>query len=85
MHNSGSEKAPRSKTDHKISIFYCFDVGGPIRYLHMNFGRNRLINKYFRAREMSKNVIFLTYFRITPLSDPFSRYFDFPHAERHKH
>jgi hypothetical protein len=85
MHNSGSEKAPRSKTDHKISIFYYCDLGGPNLYLLMKFGRNRLINKNFTAREMSKNVIFLTFFRIAPLSDPFSRYFDFPYVERHKH
>jgi hypothetical protein len=60
-------------------------VGGPNRYLHIKFGRNRLVNKNFRAREMSKSVIFLTIFPIAPLSDPFFRYFDFPHVERHEH
>jgi hypothetical protein len=34
---------------------------------------------------MSKSVIFLTFFPIAPLSDPFSRYFDFPYVERHEH
>jgi hypothetical protein len=29
---------------------------------------------------MSKNVIFLTFFPIDPLSDPFLGYFDFPHV-----
>jgi hypothetical protein len=42
-------------------IDYC-DVGGPTRYLQIKFGRNRLVNKNFRPREMSKNVIFLTFF-----------------------
>jgi hypothetical protein len=72
----------------KFTLFwykdYC-DVGGPNLYLRMKFGRNRLINKNFTARDMSKNVIFLTFFRIAPLSYPFSRYFDFPYVERHKH
>jgi hypothetical protein len=66
------------------SIDYC-DVGGPNRYLRVKFGRNRLINKNFRAREMSKNVIFLTFFPIAPLLDPFPRYFGFSCVERHKH
>jgi hypothetical protein len=60
-------------------------MGGPSLYLPMKFGRDRLINKNFRAREMSKSVIFLTFFPIAPLSDPFSRYFDFPYVERHEH
>jgi hypothetical protein len=34
---------------------------------------------------MLKNVIFLTFFPIAPLSDPFSRYFDFPYVEHRKH
>jgi hypothetical protein len=33
---------------------------------------------------MSKNVIFLTFFPIAPLSDPFSGYFDFPNVGRPK-
>jgi hypothetical protein len=52
-----------------------FDVASP---------RSRLLNKNFRARGMSKNMIFLTFLPIAPLSDPFLGYFDLPNVERPK-
>jgi hypothetical protein len=57
-------------------------VGRPNRYLHMKFGRNRLVNKNFTARGMSKNVIFRTFFPIAPLCDHFPGYFDLPNERR---
>jgi hypothetical protein len=57
-------------------------MGRPNRYLHMKFGRNRLVNKNFTARGMSKNVIFRTFFPIAPLCDHFPGYFDLPNEGR---
>jgi hypothetical protein len=43
-----------------------------------------MVNKNFGAPGMSKNVIFLTFLPIAPLSDPFLGYFDFPNVGRPK-
>jgi hypothetical protein len=64
-------------------IDYC-EVGGSNRNLHIKFGRNRLVNKNFRAGDVKKRD-FSHFFPVAPLSDPFPRYFDFPYVGRHKH
>jgi hypothetical protein len=43
-----------------------------------------MVNKNFRAPGMSKNVIFLTFLPIAPLSDPFLGYFDLHNVGRLK-
>jgi hypothetical protein len=46
-------------------------VGRPKGYLLIKFGRNRLVNKNFRDRGMSKNVIFRTFSRLLPCATIF--------------
>jgi hypothetical protein len=41
-----------------------------------------MVYKNFRAPGMSKNVFFLTFLPVAPLSDPFLGYFDFPNVGR---
>ena len=52
------------------------------RYLRIKLGRNLLVNKNFIVRGMSKSLVFRTIFPTTPLSDPFSVYFNFPNVGR---
>jgi hypothetical protein len=41
-----------------------------------------MVYKNFRAPGMSKNVFFLTFLPVAPLSDAFLGYFDFPNVGR---
>jgi hypothetical protein len=41
-----------------------------------------MVYKNFRAPGMSKNVFFLTFLPVAPLSDAFLGYFDFPNVKK---